>query len=63
MRSYCLSRLRDFSSFAPKLKDLLAKSTKNSLSEKQFKTKINTWAGDSCPCRICKKYVGRVGFI
>ena len=62
MRSYCLSRLRE-SFLTPKLWDLLANSKKNSTSLKEFKTKINPWAFDHHPCRICKKYVGRVGFI
>ena len=49
-------------SLAPKLWDLLPNSVKNSASLKEFKTKINIWAFERCPCRICKKYVGRVGF-
>ena len=39
--------------------DLLPKYIKNSVSLKKFKTKINTWAADRCPCRISKKCVGR----
>ena len=42
---------------------ILPNSIKTSASLKEFKTKINTWAFERCPCRICKKYVGRVGFI
>ena len=38
-------------------------SIKNSASLMEFKTKIKTWAADHCLCRICKKYVGRKGFI
>ena len=69
---YTLERKRDhtvyygsesLSSLAPKLWDLLPNSIKNSASLKEFKTKINTWAFDRCPCRVSKKYVGRVGFI
>ena len=69
---YTLERKRDhtvyhgsesLSSLAPKLWDLLQNSIKNSASLKEFKTKINTWAFERCLCRICKKYVGRVGFI
>ena len=69
---YTLERKRDhtvyhgsesLSSLAPKLWDLLPNSIKSSASLKEFKTKINTWAFERCPCRICKKYVGRVGFI
>ena len=48
---------------APKLWYLLQNSIKNSVSFKKFKTKISTWEFDHCSCRICKKYVGRVGFI
>ena len=51
------------SSLAPKLRDLLPNSIKNSASLKELKTKTNTWAFDRRPCRICKKYVGRAGFI
>ena len=51
------------SSLALKLWDVLLNSIKNSASLKEFKTKVNTWADDRCLCRICKKYVGRVGFI
>ena len=36
-------------SYAPKLLDLLPKSIKNSVSLKEFKIKINTWAADRCP--------------
>ena len=53
----------NISSFAPKLWDLLPNSIKDSASLKYFKTKNNTWAADRCPFRICKKYVGRLGFI
>ena len=29
----------------------------------QFKTKIKTSTTSQCPCRLCKKYIGHVGFI
>ena len=69
---YTLERKRDhtvyhgsdsLSSLAPKLWDLLPNSTKHSASLKELKAKINTRAFERCPCRACKKYVGRVGFI
>ena len=69
---YTLERKRDhtiyhgsesLSFLAPKLWDLLPNSIKNSASLKEFKTKINTWVFERCPCRICNKYVGRVGLI
>ena len=49
-------------SLSSKLCDLLPNS-ENSASLKEFKTKINTWAFERCPCRIRKKYVGRIGYI
>ena len=55
--------LDSLSSLAPKLWDLFPNSIKDSASLKEFKTKINTWAFELCPCRIYKKYGGRVGFI
>ena len=70
--NYTLERKRDhivfhgsenLSSLAPKLWDLLLNSIKNFPSVMEFKPKIVTWAADRCPCRICKKYVGRVEFI
>ena len=69
---YTLERKRDrtvyhgsesLSSLAPKLWDLLPNSIKNPASLKEFKTEINTWAFDRCPCRICMKHVDRVRFI
>ena len=28
-----------------------------------FRNKIKAWTTDKCPCRLCKKYIGQVGFI
>ena len=28
-----------------------------------FKEKIKFWTTDKCPCRLCKTYIGNVGFI
>ena len=65
--TYTSEKRRDYtvyhSSKRSKLRDLLQNSIKNSPSLKQFKTHINTRTADHCPCIICKKYVGRVGFI
>ena len=71
-RDYKLERKQDhtvyqgsksLSFIAPKLWDFLPNSIKTSDFLKEFKIKTNTCAFDCCPCRICKKYVGRVGFI
>ena len=29
----------------------------------KFKEKIKFWTTDKCPCRLCKTYIGNVGFI
>ena len=28
-----------------------------------FKNEIKPWTTDKCPCRLCKNYIGQVGFI
>ena len=28
-----------------------------------FKEKMRSWTIDKCPCRLCKMYIGNVGFI
>ena len=28
-----------------------------------FKSKINSWETDKCPCRLCKSYIQRFGVI
>ena len=70
--NYTLERKRDhtvyhgsesLSSLAHKLWNRLPNLIKNSAFLKEFKTKINTWEFDRCPCKTCKKYVERVEFI
>ena len=54
---------KSLSSLAPKLWDLVSDSFKNENSPERFKNRIKTWTTDKCPCRICKVYIGQVGFI
>ena len=35
----------------------------NSASMHRRKYKIKNWETDNCPCRLCKPYIQRVGFI
>ena len=35
---------------------------KNAKSLEEFKSKINTWKCDFCPCRLCKHYIQKLGF-
>ena len=51
------------SSLAPKIWELIPGTLKNETSLSAFKQKIKTWRTEKCPCRLCKKYVGNVGFI
>ena len=50
------------SSLAPKIWELLPGPLKNKICQNSFKLKIKFWVTDKCPCRLCKKYVGNVGF-
>ena len=45
----------------PKIWDLVANEIKE--SPNGFKFKIKRWIPEGCPCRICKIYLGQVGFI
>ena len=45
------------------IRDLVPDSFKNENSLERFKNRIKTSTTDKCPCRICKVYIGQVGFI
>ena len=47
----------------PKIWSLLPEEIKKVSSLGEFKTKIKSWKAAGCPCRLCKLYVGGVGFI
>ena len=49
------------SSLAPKLWELIPSEIAKSLNT--FNEKIKSSATDKCPCRLCKTYVGNIGFI
>ena len=51
------------SSLAPKLWELIPSEIKSAKSLNIFKAKIKSWTTDKCPCRLCKTYVGNIGFI
>ena len=50
------------SSLAPKLWELIPREIKSTKSLNIFKAKIKSWTTDKCPCRLCKTYVGNIGF-
>ena len=51
------------SSLAPRIWELIPQSLKDKTALSQFKTKIKIWTTSQCPYRLCKKYIGHVGFI
>ena len=46
-----------------KLWNMVPENIKSSESLNVFKSKIKHWSPNHCPCRICKTYIGQVGFI
>ena len=47
---------------APKIWSIVTQTIKESTSIHSFKTKIRKWK-PYCPCRLCKRYLGHVGFV
>ena len=47
----------------PKIWSIIPESLKNLTSINEFKKKIKDWKPSKCPCRLCKIFVGGVGFI
>ena len=36
---------------------------KKSTSLNEFKSKIKTWKPENCPCKLCKIYLQRIGYL
>ena len=51
------------SSLAPKIWEIVLCEIENAKSLDIFLKKIKLWATGKCPCRLCKRYIGNVGFI
>ena len=47
----------------PKIWSIIPDEIRESVSLEIFRQKIKLWKPDSCPCRICKKYIANVGFV
>ena len=47
----------------PQIWNLIPEKTKNVSSFKIFKKEMRKWKDEKCPCRMCKTYIQRVGFI
>ena len=51
------------SSLAPKIWELVPSDIRRANSLEICKEKIKSWTTDKRPCRLCKAYIGKVGFI
>ena len=47
----------------PKIWSLIPDEIRESASLEIFRQKIKLWYPNSCPCRICNKYIENVGFV
>ena len=47
----------------PKILDTLPNSCKDATSLHSFKVNLKRWIPENCPCRVCKTYIQRVGFL
>ena len=47
----------------PKIWSIIPDEIRESALLGTFRQKIKLWKPNSCPCRICKKYIANVGFI
>ena len=58
---YCGTKTASF--IGPKIWDTLPNSCKEVISLKNLKENLKNWIPENCPCRLCKTYVQRVGFL
>ena len=47
----------------PKIWMLIPKEIRKASTLEVFKQQIKLWKIKNCPCRLCKRYIARVGFI
>ena len=55
--------LRSLKYFAPKIWNIVPIDIRNSDSLSEFTTKIKSWKPVTCPCNLCRTFVGEVGYI
>ena len=41
----------------------MSNELKESTSLNEFKSKIKTWKPENCPCKLCKIYLQRIGYL
>ena len=47
----------------PKIWDIVTAELKQNQSLNSFKKSIRKWVPQDCPCRLCKRYIGGIGFL
>ena len=52
--------LRSLKFFAPKIWNIMPIDIGNSNSLSEFTTKIKSWKPVTCPCNLCRTFVGQV---
>ena len=55
--------VRSLKYFAPKIWNIVPTDIRNSDSLSEFTTKIKSWKPVTCPCNLCRIFVGQVGHI
>ena len=55
--------LRSLKYFAPKIWNIVPTDIRNSDSLSEFTTKIKSWKPVTCPCKLCRTFVGQAGYI
>ena len=50
-------------SLSPKIWEIIPSDLKNTNTLSAFRTEIKRWTPQNCPCRLCKIYVPRLGFL
>ena len=46
-----------------KIWSYLPNELKESTSINEFRSKIKTWKPENCPCKLCKIYLQRIGYL
>ena len=47
----------------PKIWDIVPAELKQNQSLNSFKKSVRKWVPQDCPCRLCKSYIGGIGFL
>ena len=51
------------SHLGPKIWNMLPTECRDANSLMEFKHRIKKWIPENCPCRLCKEYIGEIGFL